>query len=233
MPALVVIGDDGKVIKSKWVDPTTGELRPYDLEKDLELTKRSGEDIFKIVRAMIVTKSADVELAKMERYIVDTEHRVAAGLAIQLYFPYGKVKRVSCSLEEIKAKVAERKKRVDVCVLTIIGEMVGMNQFRHPNPSQLVVYRDFVACAGGTQTRTSHELNSAGGRTPSKNAHMRMATVMSKTYLSTFNDRMKKLADESAEKVPEGSPVYRRAWTLAMFIDNFVVRVAKFKNSLR
>jgi len=64
-------------IKSPWVDPGTGELAPYDLAEDVRLTKEHGGEIYTLLRAFVVSFSADEELRAMKRYVAQHEEAVA------------------------------------------------------------------------------------------------------------------------------------------------------------
>lgn len=55
-------------------------------------------------------------------------------------------------VQEIKA----REERLNIYILTIIGDIAGMNQYRLPHPMQFTVYRTFIATSGGAMTSAAH-----------------------------------------------------------------------------
>jgi hypothetical protein len=199
LPGASVISDDGRVIKSPWVDPQNGQILPYNLEEDAKLVQSVSGDLWTLVEAMVESTSAKAEHARMKRFVVDTAAAVAAGLQTHLFHPYSKTVRKAWTMEKVVCKLADLRKRKLINVLTILGELVGMNQNRQSNPSQLVVYRQFVSTSGGASTRFASDIGSFGGRAPGRTFMLDLAQVSAKTYLNTFGARVCELYAESSE----------------------------------
>jgi hypothetical protein len=187
------------VIKSPWVDPQNGQILPYNLEEDAKLVQSVSGDLWTLVEAMVESTSAKAEHARMKRFVVDTAAAVAAGLQTHLFHPYSKMVREAWTIEKVVCKLADLRKRKLINVLTILGELVGMNQNRQSNPSQLVVYRQFVSTSGGASTRFASDIGSFGGRAPGRTFMLDLAQVSAKTYLNTFGARVCELYAESSE----------------------------------
>jgi hypothetical protein len=58
LPGASVISEDGRVIKSPWVDPKNGQILPYNLEEDAKLVQSLSGDLWTLVEAMVETTSA-------------------------------------------------------------------------------------------------------------------------------------------------------------------------------